>query len=44
MGGKNVQCDVTNYYLNSTGEKYRDITVAVMDTGINLSMKRLPAE
>ena len=32
---KNVQCDVTNYYLNSTGEKYRDITVAVMDTGIN---------
>lgn len=32
---KNVQCDVTNYYLNSTGEKYRDITVAVIDTGIN---------
>ena len=30
-----TQSDVTMNYLASTGEKYNDVTVAVMDTGIN---------
>ncbi len=32
---RNVQSNVTNEYLLSTGKKYKDITVAVMDTGVN---------
>ncbi len=38
---RNVQSGVTNKYLLSTGKKFKDITVAVMDTGVNSSHELL---